>query len=153
MSYNYHKNKSLIDREAGFTIIEVLVALLLFAIIIVVLVPIMIGSLKMNRQTGQQLDTSTRTQQLLETVRGEWADRVKYDKACAATLSVPAGYSVTSQPLDSRAAIVGGSTATNITTTCPATIPPSPPAMRRVTVTSGAGPQDTRLTLDLLRPQ
>lgn len=148
------------QRQGGFTLIEILVSIAILAVLAAVLTATLTGSLRLNREAQQQLGTTSQTQQLLEQVRGAWNTAENYDRACAA-VTIPTGYSVKFLPLDSRANVLGTSTAgTDIrTTTCASqsvvNAPGStlPPRMRRLIVASQTGRQDVTLTLDVLRPQ
>jgi len=148
--------------QQGFTLIEVLVSVAILAIVIAVLTATLTGSLGLNREAQQQLGTTAQAQQLLEQVRGAWSDAANYDRACA-EVTIPTGYSVTFLPLNSRANVLGTSTAGTAirTTTCasqgvvnaPGSSPAAPPRMRRLVVASDTGRQDVTLTLDVLEPQ
>ncbi|ADY25297.1 putative pilin, type IV [Deinococcus proteolyticus MRP] len=139
----------------GFTLVEILVALALFAILAAVLSSTIVGLFGNTGDSQQRLNTTTNAQRILESVKSSWNQQAYYDLACVNGL--PAGYQITIQSLDSRAQPVTWSGArTAVANVCPAltapgTIPPAPP-MRRVTVTSRQNNQTTTLVLDLLRP-
>lgn len=151
-------------RQAGFTLVEILVSIAILAVLAAVLTATLTGSLGLNREAQQQLGTTSQAQQLLEQVRGAWNDGENYDRACA-PVTIPTGYLVQFQSLDSRANVLGtgtaGAPAAIRTTNCasqsvvnaPGSSPAAPPRMRRLTVTSQTGRQDVTLTLDVLRPQ
>lgn len=159
----------------GFTLIEILISIAILGILVSVLAATLIGTLSLNRQSQLQLDTSARAQQLLESIRGAWAVApaagaslsLYYDRACAPSASVAlngltAQYinlNARAQSVNSSGMVVASPSPTNVTisSTC-ATVPAvqmssGPYPMRRLVVSSGTGPQDVTLTLDLLRPQ
>ena len=150
-------------RQEGFTLVEILMSVAVLGLLMVILTSTLTGSLGLNREAQQQLGTTAQAQQLVEQVRGAWTDQDNYDRACA-LVTIPAGYSVNFQALDSRANVLGTGTAAAPaairTTTCasqgvvnaPGSSPAVPPPMRRLTVTSGTGRQDVTLTLDILTP-
>lgn len=150
------------QRTQGFTLIEVLVSVAVLAVLAAVLTATLTGALGLNRQAQQQLGTATQAQQLLEQVRGAWADRSLYERACA-PVTIPSGYSVQFQSLDTRGNVLGTGAAAapaNIRTTNCAAQPvlnapggSEPPRMRRLIVASQTGRQDTTLTVDVLGPR
>lgn len=148
-------NEKLGLSEQGFTLIEVLVAIALFGILLAVLIPSITALLGINRQGEAQLSSVTQAQQLLESVKGAWQKVDAYDSNCAPGLTLPAGVTVAlrSQPLNSRAGSPGALADIVRPAACPTPPVTPPPAMRRVQVTAGTGPQATTLVLDVLRPQ
>lgn len=149
-------------RAQGFTLIEILVSVAILAVLVAVLTATLTGSLGLNRQAQRQLSTTSQAQQLLEQVRGAWADGDLYERACA-PVTIPDGYSAQFQSLDSRGNVLGTGTAAapaNIrTANCAAqsvvNAPggSAPPRMRRLIVASQTGGQDTTLTVDVLEPR
>lgn len=167
--------------EQGFTIIEILVAIALLGILSSVLVATLTGSLNLNRQAQQQLDTTSNVQQIMENLRNAWNVPANYRDACVPSITIPTGYTAKFINLNTRAAPVtqgnvianpATSAPTNtLNTTASATCTASAnatlnggmlPPMRRVIVQSGlpgpngsqvTGSQDIALTLDILAPQ
>ncbi|GGM17989.1 prepilin-type N-terminal cleavage/methylation domain-containing protein [Deinococcus aerophilus] len=166
--------------QQGFTLIEVLVAIGLLGILTAVLTATLTGSLNLNRQAQRQLDTTTGVQQVMESVRGAWTVASNYDKACAPSMTVPAGYTVKfinlstrAEPIKQDGTVASPATSapvndlkTSTSATCTASsnatlTSGAVPILRRVTVQSGTGTgttqvigaQDVALTLDVLRPQ
>lgn len=141
----------------GFTLVEILVAIAILGILAAVLTATITGSLGLNRRAQQDLDSTTRAQQVIETVRNAWTVQANYATACAPGVTLT-GMTVTFVNLDSRAVPrtagtdkdavqSSGCTAKNDSVTGVA------PAMRRLSVSTGSAVQDTTLTLDILRPQ
>lgn len=160
--------------QMGFTLIEVLVSIVILAILTVVLTATLTGSLNLNRQSQQQLNTTTSTQQVMEAVRNAWTSQANYNNACAPGVTLPDGYTAKFINLSTRAqpvtqanevanpASAAPTNALNVssTSTCTAsgnaslsTTPATQPLMRRIVISSGSTPRDTTLTLDVLRPR
>lgn len=139
--------------EQGFTLVEVLVAIALFGILLAVLIPSITALLGINRRGEAQLTSATQAQQVVESVKGAWQNDAFYSSNCAPSLTLPAGVTAKSQPLNSRAGNPGTLIDIVRSATCPLPSATTPPAMRRIKVSAGSGPQATVLTLDVLRPQ
>lgn len=78
----------------GFTIIEVLVATALFAIVVlVVLVPIT-GLFGLTKRSTTQVSATNLAQQWVEQVKGQWQDSPTYNRACIST-APPASVTIT----------------------------------------------------------
>lgn len=171
------------NKSDGFTIIEILVAILILGIFLAVLSTTLTGSLRMNQDSQRQLNTASEAQRILEDIRSTWSTMANYNSACVSELTVPDGYTVQFINLSSRAQPItqenqvanppsaaptntlntsSGATCTASTNALLSTTPVSSPTMRRIIVQTGktgvnnaqvVGPQDVRLTLDVLRPQ
>lgn len=159
------------QRLSGFTLIEVLVAIALLSILIVVLSATLAGSLNLNRQSQQQLGTTSGVQQVMESIRNAWTTQANYNNACVPNISLPSGYRVTFVNLSTRAQPITQANevanpassapvnAMNVSTsTCTASSNAtltggSFPLMRRIIITSGSSSQDTSLSFDFLRPR
>ncbi|WP_135229172.1 PulJ/GspJ family protein [Deinococcus fonticola] len=95
--------------RSGFTIIEILVAILIFGILMVVLSSTLSGSLKLNQQAQQELGTTSGVQDVIEQVRKAWAvpasgsTPANYDQACVPGLTLPPGYTAKFINLSTRA--------------------------------------------------
>lgn len=160
--------------QEGFTIIEVLVSIAILTILSVILTTTLTGSLNLNRQSQQQLSTTTGVQQMMESIRNTWTSQANYDNACAPGVTLPSGYtakfinlSTRAQPVTQANAIASPASAAPTNTlnvsssaTCTAstnaslaTTPASRPMMRRIIISSGSASRDTTLTLDVLRPR
>lgn len=148
-------------QEEGFTLVEVLVAIALFGILLTVLIPGITALLGVSRKSEQQLGSATVAQRVLEDVKGAWQTQDAFDRNCVPNLSLPdTDTTAKSQTLNSRAGgsgtpvdIVKTASCPTLASSSPALVSGQPPAMRRVTVSSGTGAQATTLTLDVLRPQ
>lgn len=141
--------------RSGFTIIEILVAILIFGILMVVLSSTLSGSLKLNHQAQQELSTTSGVQDVIEKIRNAWSVQANYDAVCVLGLSLPSGYTAKYMNLDSRANPITTPATNTITNTCPTTTvtPSTPVVMRRIQVSSGSGAQGASLELDVLRPR
>lgn len=167
-------------KTQGFTIIEVMVAIAIFGIIAAIVFSLVLSSAKLSRQSQAQVNTAAQVQQIIETIRSSWSvpSASNYNDACipittsGATLTLPAGYTAKYMNLNSKAETVNQNNTvtsnpvsytipTANSTTCSAEAHATlmvngiavPPPMRRVIVSSGNGPQDTTLTIDVLRPK
>lgn len=142
------------EREQGFTLVELLVAIALFGVLLAVLIPSITALLGINRSSERQLDSTTVAQRIVEDIKGAWQTPGRFYTGCVPGLSLPAGTSAQSQERDSRAGAISGKGLNTIAGTCPPTLPTDGPVMRRVVVRAGTGtPQEVTLTLDLLEPQ
>lgn len=142
----------------GFSLVEVLITASLFVVVMMAVSALTLNSLSLNKDSQEQLRQTTTAQQLIENVRAAWNTTSNYDRACAA-ITVPAGYRVTSTPLNSRGAPTGAAAAirsnagaTPINCAAQTASNPAPP-MRRLTVTGPAGPEQVTLNLSVLRPE
>lgn len=146
-------------KAGGFTLVELLVAMALFAVLAAVLSSTIVGLFGKTGNSQQRLSTTTDAQRILEAVKSSWNQQAYYDLACVDGLP-NSSYRIAIQSLDSRAQPVTlGGAKTQVTSGCPALTAssadtstlPAPP-MRRVTVTTTQNNQTTNLVLDLLRP-
>lgn len=142
---------------AGFTIIEVLVAALLFAIVALVILAPLTGLFGLTQRSGTQVTATNAAQQVLEQVRGQWLDQVKYSKACA-DLTLPTGVTVTTSVQDKDVQGTAVGTAYSATIGCAtAAVRASQPALHALTVTatspttSGSAVTST-LNVEVARP-
>lgn len=148
--------------EAGFTIIEVLVALTLFAVIILVVLTPLTGLFGLNQRTTGQVSATNLTQRAIEQVRGQWLRNVRYDKACIDT-ALPSGVTVTTQGEDLSGNLIGSVinltaptpnpnvSATCSTTPATATQTNNAPPLRRLTVTATVNGSSSTQTLEVAR--
>lgn len=128
-------------RHQGFTLVEILVAIALFAILVAVMSSTLIGILGVNRGSQERLASTSEVQQVVETIKANWSDSdANYGNICVELPSgLPAGTTVQVQGLDRRGGSAGAAAALSVktgTAKCPTTVPTSLPDMRRLTVRS-----------------
>jgi prepilin-type N-terminal cleavage/methylation domain-containing protein len=73
-------------RLSGFTIIEVLVAIALFAIVVLVILVPITGLFGLTKKSTSQVSATNLAQQWVEQVKGQWQSGTAYDPACLASL-------------------------------------------------------------------
>ncbi len=74
------------SRTQGFTIVEVLVAIALFAIVVLVVVVPLTGLFGLTKKSTTQVSATNLAQQWLEQVKGQWQNQSTYTQACITTL-------------------------------------------------------------------
>ncbi|MHA0043558.1 type IV pilus modification PilV family protein [Deinococcus sp. PEB2-63] len=144
----------------AFTLVEILVAIGLLAVIMTAVTSLTLGSLGLNRKAQTQVAQTTVAQQLMESVRGAWSATANYDRVCA-PITVPAGYTITYIDLDSRATALTGSTAVAVRTNpsgstinCAAqTVTATIPVMRQIVVTAQGSTPPLTLKLNVVRTE
>ena len=152
--------------RSGFTIVEILVAILIFGILMVVLSSTLSGSLKLNQQAQQELGTTSGVQDVIERIRTSWSVQANYDAACVAGLTLPPGYTAKFINLSTRAEPITQDTDIkqsdcSTAATNAALADGAIPTMRRIVVQTGTlsgtnqvvGARDVKLELDVLRPR
>ncbi|MFC4638429.1 type II secretion system protein J [Deinococcus hohokamensis] len=78
------------SQASGFTIIEILVSLLLFAVIIVSILPVLTNFFGSSRSTQNQMSDSALLQQFAEDLRRQWTQPGEQDPSDTVTESVGA---------------------------------------------------------------
>lgn len=156
----------------AFTIIEILVAILIFGVLTTALSMTLTGSLKLNQQSQDQLSTTSGTQRVMEDIRQSWLNQANYDLACVPNLSLPdktyqvkfVNLSSRAEPITQSNTVASSSLASSVPENAISTASPctastnalltggTVPNMRRIIVRSGTGDQDTALSLDVVRP-
>lgn len=131
----------------GFTIIEVLVAVLLVSIIAFVVLTPLTGFFGLTRRSTEQVTATQQAQQVLESVRGDWLSVANYDQRCA-TQPVPASAQVTLTNLD----VNGTPTGTPALNASCGSNTPDPAPVRRVNVQVTLGTVTSSLSVDVARP-
>ncbi|GAA5439989.1 hypothetical protein Dcae01_01498 [Deinococcus caeni] len=131
----------------GFTIVEVLVAVLLTSVIAFVVLTPLTGFFGLTRRSTEQVTATQQAQQVLESVRGDWLSVANYDQRCA-TQPVPAGAQVTLTNLD----VNGDPTGTPTLNASCGSNPPDPAPVRRVNVQVTLGTVTSSLSVDVARP-
>ena len=142
-------------RLQGFTIIEVLVALALLAIVITAVVLPLTGFFGITRRSSQQVSATNLAQQAIEQIRGEWLNQAKYDQSCL-TIALPSSVpTVTLQDEDAQGTAQGGTGTLTVSATCGNGTVPSGPPLRRVTIVttvSGKASNSSTLVVEVARP-
>ncbi|MFC6592118.1 type II secretion system protein J [Deinococcus lacus] len=151
----------------GFTIVEVLVAVAIFAIIVAILTSSLVGILGVNRQSQQGLAITSDVQRVAEAIKAAWtpepvpkrlaiSDRnaqlaasnskalYRYSLSCVPDLALPAGAIVVITSLDKRGnAVAGtGTAAPALTKTCAAL-----PTAAQVTAAAATAPAMKRVVV------
>lgn len=123
-------------RRQGFTIIEVLVATALFAIVVlVVLVPIT-GLFGLTKRSTTQVGATNMAQQWLEQVKGQWLNQPIYNRACIST-APPASVTISVQNKNAQGVNTGTPYSVIINPNCMSVAAQvNPPPLRLVTVTA-----------------
>ncbi|WP_264776063.1 prepilin-type N-terminal cleavage/methylation domain-containing protein [Deinococcus aetherius] len=145
----------------GFTIIEILVALLLIGVLVLVVLAPLTGLFGLTRQSMRQTDATALAQGVMEDIRGQWQNWDKYDAACVAGGALPSGVTVSVQNMTVQGATSG--TATTLTrssaTACPGKTgprltyaPSGSPLLRRVTVTATVQDRTSSLIAEVAQP-
>lgn len=125
-------------RDAAFTLVEVLVALALLAILLAAVAPLS-GLFGVARASETSLSLDARLFDAAERVRAAWSDPANYAGRCGVTVN--AEVTVSAWALDDS----GGSSPA---ATCSA-VQARPPALLRVRVTLG----DASLVFDVAKPE
>jgi prepilin-type N-terminal cleavage/methylation domain-containing protein len=68
--------------QSGFTIIEVLVAIALFAIVVLVVLAPLTGLFGLTQKSARQTSATGLVQKTIETIRGQWLDANRYGNNC-----------------------------------------------------------------------
>ncbi|THF68124.1 prepilin-type N-terminal cleavage/methylation domain-containing protein [Deinococcus sp. Arct2-2] len=136
-------------RQAGFTIIEVLVSITLLSIIILVILTPLTGLFGLTQRSDQQVTATQAAQRTLESIRGDWLSAERYGKLCLTkalpTMTPP--LQVQLEDLDQTGKVMGTST---LRSQCDGAAD-SPP-MRRVRVSVQVGKASSTLSVDVARP-
>lgn len=138
----------------GFTLIEILVAILLIGILIMVVLVPMTSLFGMNRNTNSQLSSNVSAQRVTEQIKGLWRDQDYYDRNCILGVTTT-GMTVTVNSLNTMGVSTGTATTAVSTANCNTSALGSswtPVPLKRLTVTSGSGTGAAVLTIDLVRP-
>lgn len=146
------------SRQAGFTLIEVMVATMILGVIITAVLGPLTGMFGLTRRSMSQTDATSVAQATLEDVRGQWLNWGRYDAGCVTGDAFPATVSVSVQNLDAQLTPVGSSTslARSTPADCPsstgprlAPAPAASPALRRLTVTATVGGRASTLITEV----
>jgi len=135
----------------GFTLIEVLIAIVILAALMMAVTQSLLPIFDQTRETRVQVDANQQAQQVVEAIRAAWSDLSYYRKTCA-PLTLPSGVAVSVTALDKNAHPT--STLPFLTDCTLATPDPDPVPAKRVSVvvTDANGAVRTRLTMDIPEP-
>ena len=144
--------------QAGFTLIEVLVATMILGLIITAVLGPLTGMFGLTRKSMSQTDATSVAQATLEDVRGQWLNWSKYDAGCVTGDAFPTTVGVSVQNLDAGLSPVGSATTLTRSTlaACPSATgprtgpaPTTSPALRRLTVTATVGGRPSTLITEV----
>jgi prepilin-type N-terminal cleavage/methylation domain-containing protein len=141
------------QRDSGFTIIEVLVAITIFGILVLLIAGSMSGLFGLSGKNGSQVTATNLAQQVVEQVRGQWQNLASYNEACITTL--PAGVTApTVQDEDAQGNAVNASYSLNVKATCGQASPAAAQgsALRLVQVSVTSGKVTSALNIEIPRP-
>ena len=144
-----------IERTGGFTIIEVLVALLLMAIVITAIVIPLTGFCGITQRSTQQVNATNLAQQTIEQIRGEWLSQLKYDQACLVTALPSSVPIVVIQNEDVQGVAQGTPISLVVGGTCGTGSAASGPPLRRLSVTAtviNRSSNTSTLVVEVARP-
>ncbi len=137
----------------GMTLVEVLIAMAIFASLILIILPIT-DLFKTNSASAKSLSATTTAQQFIEAVQRDWNNQNNFDTNCANIGTVPTNITVQSSVL-----ALDGTTGgfADIATSCSTSSTSSAgPSLRRLRV-QATEPRDNNkiqasFTLDIRRP-
>lgn len=86
----------------GLTIIEVLLALTLLGVVAASVVGMFPNIVKLNRATAVDQTTTLAVKQFMESVRGSWSERARFDAATLANGAAVEGHALAGTPCTSR---------------------------------------------------
>ncbi len=135
------------------TLLEVLASILLLGILLAVILPSIVGLLGLSGKSTVQLGSAVTAQRTIEKIKGAWQRPDCYANNIVPELNIT-GVTLTVQNLGKRAdsPVAIGNPSDALSCAVAGTVSNVPP-LRRVTVSTGNGPQDTTLTLDIRRPR
>lgn len=74
-----HRNS---NGQQGFTIVEVLVAIVLLTVIVLAVLTPLTGFFGLTRRSNVQTGATQNVQRTVEVIRGEWLNATRYEQAC-----------------------------------------------------------------------
>jgi len=143
------------NHTQGFTIIEVLVAIVLLAIVVTAILIPLTGFFGVTRRSTQQVTATNLSQQTVEQIRGEWLNQGKYDQGCVTTALPSTVPTVSIQNEDVQGNAVGTAGTLTVSASCGSGSLPAGPPLRKVTVTtvvSGQASNTSTLVVEVARP-
>lgn len=154
--------KNTLANNSGFTLVEILISLAVFAAIAGASSYVMMGILSANKSGVNRLQTTSNAQQVAEYIKSAWDSSnstnaqyykavVNYSNACVPDLKLPKNVTVKVSNLDSRGlnpstASSLGSCGANLTEKINPVVP-----MRRITIQS-TGKATNTIVVDILDP-
>jgi prepilin-type N-terminal cleavage/methylation domain-containing protein len=72
-----------VQQTKGLTIIEIMIALALLGIMVTFIASSLASSFQLTRENRRSLDATASIQRILEDIRGQWRDPIKFDTSCA----------------------------------------------------------------------
>lgn len=144
-------------RSEGFTLIEVLVALVMFAVVTAAAAALLLSILKTNGLTQNRLSGNSQLQQYVEQVTGDWRNASDFDRGCVTSPNWPPEVKVTAEPLQLKyspytvASLSNGVPST--VRACNATPATLHPALQRLTLSMIINGKPTIIRYDVGRPQ
>lgn len=154
-------------KTSGLTLIEILIAMSLLAIMTGFVVSSLAGSFQITRASRKALDATASVQRVVEEIRGQWQTRALFDNSCATIDLTPDAspfltLTATRLYLTSSATASTAAVATNITTTgcasfsAPAAGTTCPVSMQRVVIVASDNTDGNKIlgnaTLDVVCP-
>ncbi len=133
--------------ESGFTILEILMAMVLLGVLLIVVLSPMTGLFKMSRGTNNNVSSTMKSQNIMEQIKGVWASQSLYDRDCLPNLNTTGSTVIVTNLNDdlSLGAVVPYSADPN----CSTLTPDNPViTMKRIQIDTGTA----SLVLDLQRP-
>lgn len=147
----------------GFTIVEVLVAIALFAIVVLVVVVPLTGLFGLTKKSTTQVSATNLAQQWLEQVKGQWQNQSTYTQACVTTLpATTSGVTIAIRDEDAQGNNSGSSVysaalpfpyaaSSYSLVACPATPQTTPAPLRLVTVAATVNGVVSTLSVEVAR--
>ena len=141
---------SALKRNQGFTILEALIAILIFGLTLVVVLQTMVPIFRTTREVQTEAEIQRQAQNIMEAVRAAWSDPTAYRKSCA-PITIPSYITVTVARVNPDGSLEPEKP---LRTNC-ATAPDDPAQIKRVTVkaTTPDGRKLTELILEIPEPK
>ena len=150
------RHRTDVRTEAGFTIIEVLVAIALFAIVVLVILAPLTGLFGLTQKSAQQTNATGLAQQSIEQIRGQWLDANRYGNNCVVG-ALPATATIQDEDAQGNSVANASTFSVQAASACPTTpasgVPStSGPALRKVTATATVNGTTSTLVVEVARP-
>ena len=142
----------------GFTLVEILVALLLLGIVIVAILAPLTGLFGLTQRSTRQMDATAQAQQAMELIRGQWLDPSRYAGNCVVgtlpqAVRLPE-VQVQDEDVQGKAQPAPAAFTVGTDASCPAgsSPPSSGPPLRLVSVTASVNGNTSTLQVEVARP-